>query len=124
MRGLAKNYMKRGQKDIYTLRLYERIGQGADSLKNRFRKNIQHKTTPKEPKTYLKPASKLPQNYPKTFEIGSTPSPTLSFVMSKRRTKINYTKIFGYGLDPLPPFWTMYKRKQLFTNSALWAELV
>ena len=40
---------------------------------NRFRTNIQLKTTSKQPKKNHKTTSKLPQNYPKTFGIGSPP---------------------------------------------------
>ena len=47
--------------------------------------------------------------------MGSTPP--LLLKMSKRKPKKNYLKTFGFGLDPPPhPFWTMSKRKQLFSQ--------
>ena len=77
---------------------------------NRFRKNIQLKTTSKN----LKSTSKLPQNYPKTFGIGSTPPPFLQNVQKMDQKKLPQN--FWIRAGPPPPFWTMSKRKQLFSQ--------
>ena len=68
---------------------------------HRFRKNVQLKTTSKQPKKKHKTTSKLPQNYPKTFGIGLTPPPFLSNVQKKAKKKL--PKNFWIWVGPPSP---------------------
>ena len=75
---------------------------------------VQLKTTSKQPKKYIKTASKLLKNYAETFGIARKPS--LSSAMYKRRPKKTTQKLLNLGWTPPPCLDNVKKWAAYFSN--------